>query len=377
MILRHLSLTNYKSIESCSLSFSDKLNCIIGDNGMGKTNLLDSIYYLSFTKTHLHLPDAMVIRHGESFALLQGSYEIRGKEEAISIGLSTEKPKVVKRNRKRYTRIADHIGLLPLVMIAPSDIDLIRGGSVERRKFMNLLISQESNAYLTSVMHYDRLLSQRNALLKGNAPSMAGTTLEILERQMAPEGALIANARMHWTERMRPIFLDYYRQITESADAVDIDYLPSLAPAGEELTAEELLEAWRQTRQEDYRIGFTTVGPHKDDLRMVLDGALIRKIGSQGQCKSYMVALKFAQFKLLSSLYPDNKPVLLLDDVFDKLDEKRVSRIVQLVSGEEFGQIFMTDTNRKYLNQIIARLPETSHTIVTMKEGHPTILPEE
>lgn len=377
MILKNLSLTNYKNIESCNLTFSDKLNCIIGDNGMGKTNLLDSIYYLSFTKTHLHLPDSMVIRKGESYAILQGQYEVRGDDVSINIGLSTAKAKVIKRNRKRYERIADHIGQLPIVMIAPSDIDLIRGGSVERRKFMNQLISQESNPYLTAVMHYDRLLSQRNALLK-NKDFIDLPTLHILDEQMATEAEVIVRYRSEWTERMRPIFLSYYEYITETSDAVDIAYSPSLTlEDGRPTVREDFLAAWQATFQTDRYMGFTTIGPHKDDLEMLLDGTLIRKIGSQGQNKSYMIALKLAQFELLAKLYPDNKPLLLLDDVFDKLDEKRVDRIVHLVSSEDFGQIFMTDTNRKYLDQIIAALPETGHTIVTVDHGVPTVQTEE
>lgn len=377
MILKHLSLTNYKNIASTSLDFSDKLNCIIGNNGMGKTNLLDSIYYLSFTKTHLHLPDQMVIRKGETYAILRGTYDVRGDEVSISIGLSTEKAKVVKRNRKRYDRIADHIGRLPVVMIAPSDIDLIRGGSVERRKFMNLLLSQESNPYLTSVMHYDRLVTRRNALLKAKGgPDLP--TLSILDHQMATEAEAIVRFRADWTERMKPIFLSYYEYITASKDAVDIVYAPSLPPDGRQglPTADDFLEAWQRSRPTDLLIGFTTIGPHKDDLEMLLDGTLIRKIGSQGQNKSYMIALKMAQFKLLSAILPDNKPVLLLDDVFDKLDENRVDRIVHLVAGADFGQIFMTDTNRKYLDRILDRLPDTGYTIVTVEEGVATIQSE-
>ena len=372
MILKHLSLTNFKNIESCDLTFSDKLNCIIGNNGMGKTNLMDSIYYLSFTKSHLHVPDQMVIRKGETYAILQGGYQVGEDEVAINIGITTEKPKVIKRNRKRYDRITDHIGQLPVVMIAPSDIDLIRGGSVERRKFMNQLISQESNPYLTSVMHYDKLLGQRNALLK-NKGFLDLPTLNIIDHQMAGEAETIVRHRAEWTERMKPIFLSYYSYITESRDSVDIRYQPSLT-TDHLPSAEDFMEAWQATRQADLYIGYTTVGPHKDDLEMLLEETLIRKIGSQGQCKSYMIALKFAQFKILSTLYPNNSPILLLDDVFDKLDEERVDRIVHLVAGEDFGQIFMTDTNRKYLDQIIAQLPDTEYTIVRVENGDSTVL---
>ncbi len=366
MILNHLSITNYKNIEEASLRFSEKLNCIIGANGMGKTNLIDSIYYLSFTKTHLYLPDNMVIKDHTDMAIIEGQYTMNDKEERLFCGIRVGKPKVLRRNKKEYDRIADHIGVFPLVMISPADIDLIKGGSTERRKFMDQLISQESVSYLTSLINYRRLLDQRNALLKQEY-GIDLSLLNILSDQMAIEAETILEIRLKWVERIRPLFLEYYNQISGGDDHVELRYIAS-EPLSD-YTAPSLKKSWSQSIDKDRALGYTSLGPHRDDLEMLLNGSLIRKVGSQGQNKSYMVALKFAQFALLSQIHAGNTPILLLDDVFDKLDENRVDRIVQLVSGPNFGQIFMTDTNRKYLDQILASQKEPKYTLFEGKQG--------
>lgn len=373
MVLNHLSLTNYKNINQISLDFSEKLNCIIGANGMGKTNLLDSIYYLSFTKSHLHLPDHMVIQNNTDMAIIEGQYSMNNKEERVFCGIRTGKPKVFRRNKKEYDRIADHIGVFPLVMISPSDIELIKGGSIERRKFMDQLISQESVPYLTSLMNYRRLLEQRNALLKQEY-GLDLAVLNILSSQMATEAEVILKYRIEWLDRIRPIFLHYYHHISGGNDQVELRYVPAEETFADQYDAQSFLEAWRNSLEKDKALGYTSIGPHRDDLEMLLNGVLIRKVGSQGQNKSYMVALKFAQFALLSQIHSGNTPILLLDDVFDKLDEHRVDRIVQLVSGSGFGQIFMTDTNRKYLDQILSSLDQPKYTLFYGENGHFTTL---
>ncbi len=370
MILKHLSLTNYKNIEDASLDFSSKLNCIIGSNGMGKTNLLDSIYYLSNTRSHVFLPDSMLIRHGADMAVINGQYLMHEKEEVVFCGLRQGKPKSLRRNKKSYNKISDHIGLFPLVMIAPSDMDLIKGGSAERRKFMDMIISQESNPYLMASINYQRLLEQRNALLK-QSYGLDMSVLEVLNDQMSVEAETITQYRRDWVNRIRPIFMEYYHFISQNKDEVNLNYLPSYDTDDEheKYSAESFRHQWRTTYQQDKVLGHTSIGPHKDDLEMLISGTLIRKIGSQGQNKTFMVALKVAQFVLLSKLHRDNKPILLLDDVFDKLDEHRVDRIVRLVSGDSFGQIFMTDTNRKYLDQILSRLERKEYCIIKAENG--------
>ena len=373
MHLRRLTLTNYKNIAATSLDFSAKLNCIIGSNGMGKTNLLDSIFYLSFTKTHTNLPDQMVIKNGQEMAVLEGDYRLRGKEEKLFLGIRNGKSKVLKRNKKEYQRISDHIGIFPLVMISPSDIELIKGGSIERRKFMDQLISQESNDYLVSAINYKRLLEQRNTLLK-QPYGLDFAVLSILDEQMSREAEILHRYRADWVRRIRPLFLKYYRFISGDKDDIDLRYLPSFETE-ETYDATLYLKVWKESYDKDRILGHTSLGPHKDDLEMNLNGGLIRKIGSQGQNKSFMVALKFAQYSLLSHrLDRDNSPIILLDDVFDKLDADRVDKIVQLVAGPEFGQIFMTDTNRKYLDHILFELPEPRYAIFEAIDGNFRIL---
>lgn len=368
MILESLSLLNYKNIESAELRFSDKLNCVLGANGMGKTNLLDSIYYLSFTRPCQYLPDALVIRKGADVAMIKGEYRMQGGAmEQVSVGLRRNRSKILKRNKKEYPRLSEHVGLFPLVMIAPSDMDLIRGGSGERRAFMDQIICQESRQYLTAAQAYRRQLEQRNALLKQDF-GLDLQVLELLDEQMAHYAEQIMLLRLEWLARIRPIFLHNYQFIAQSDEEVSLGYLSSLG--GEEHKAEQFKEAWRASFQRDRALGYTTIGPHRDDLEMLLDGVLIRKVGSEGQNKTFMVALKFAQYSLLHQLHPHNAPILLLDDIFDKLDEQRVGRIVELVSGSDFGQIFMSDTNRNYLDRLLQRMPKsTEYTIYLAEEG--------
>lgn len=368
MILKQLSLLNYKNIERANISFSDKLNCIIGANGMGKTNLLDSIYYLSFTRTNIYVPDSMVIRHGAEMAVLEGEYQVKEKKEELYLGLRSGKSKILKRNKKQYSKISDHIGLFPVVMVSPADIELIQGGSPERRKFVDQIICQESREYMNALIVYKRLLEQRNALLKKEF-SLDLNVLAIIDQRMAGLAEILIKYRMEWISRIRPLFLSFYQDISDSSDVVDLRYLPSFSPHDDGYSAESFLTTWQESLERDKILGYTSLGPHRDDLEMLLGEHLIRRIGSQGQNKSYLIALKFAQFSLLRQLHPKNTPLLLLDDIFDKLDEQRVSRIVSLVASDDFGQIFMTDTNRKYLDQILEQLPNKDFCIFQTENG--------
>lgn len=366
MILKHLSLTNYKNIELAHLSFSDKFNCVIGANGMGKTNLLDSIYYLSFTRSNQYLPDSMIIRHGEGMAIISGEYEVNGGQEQVFFGLQQGRNKTLKRNKKEYTRMADHVGLFPLVMIAPSDIDLIKGGSTERRSFMDQFLCQESREYMTIAKNYKSLVEHRNKMLKQEM-GLDLSLLDVVNQQMSIEAERISRLREEWIERITPLFHHYYNTITGGNESVHLRYLFSIDKQPPE--ADDFLQVWQSSLQGDLACGFTRIGPHRDDIEMLISDYLIRKIGSQGQNKSYMIALKLAQYNLLCQLYPHNLPILLLDDVFDKLDERRVERIVDLLSGDQFGQIFMSDTNRKYLDKILQRQPKGSYSIFSAYNG--------
>lgn len=375
MIIKRLSLTNYKNIKAATLQFSDKLNCIVGGNGMGKTNLLDSIYILSFTRSYQYLPDSLIIHHDEEMAIVSGEYVREdGQKESLVLGLSRGKSKKLRRNKKEYSQMSDHIGLFPLVMIAPSDIDLIRGGSAERRSFMDQILCQESRVYLTAAKGYKNLLEQRNSLLKQQM-GLDLSLIEVLNQQMATFAEKITAFRNEWIGRITPIFHNYYSTITSDKECVELKYSTSIGIANP--TADDFLTAWENSLHEDLACGYTRVGPHRDDLLMLIDDFLIRKIGSQGQNKSFMVALKLAQYSLLCQLHPDNLPILLLDDIFDKLDEERVQKIVELVSDKRFGQIFLSDTNRKYLDQILKSLPVEAYTIFRADSGQFTdITPE-
>ena len=365
MILKELNINNYKNIESAHLHFSDKLNCIIGSNGMGKTNLLDSIFFLSFARSYVYLPDSMLIRDGSDISVLEGVYQMDDQTEKIFCGIQRGKSKVLKRNKKPYKKISTHIGAFPLVMTSPSDFELIKGGSDERRKFMDMNISQASSPYISALIRYKRLLEQRNSMLKQFGLDRG--LLRIVDGQMASLAVEIISRRKGWLEELIPLFQRYYANIAPDSDDVRLRYSHSFAS---ELPSEEsIMSEWEDSLSKDLTLGYTTLGPHRDDLEMLLGDVLIRKVGSQGQNKTFLVALKFAQFNMLSALYPRITPLLLLDDVFDKLDSHRVDRIVQLVAGEEFGQIFMTDTNRKYLDQILSQLPTDHYSIFRAERG--------
>jgi len=323
------------------------MNCFFGDNGMGKTNLLDALYYLSFTKNYTNLIDSQLIMHDRDFAVLQGYYAETESVEEIYCGIKRKQKKVFKRNKKEYDRLSEHIGLLPLVMISPADSELIQGGSDERRKFADMLICQYDKEYMRALIHYNKALQQRNALFKAFlTPENEEDVFAIWEEQMAVSGQIIHEKRKSWLETFLPIFQEYYRIISNENETVNLTY-------ESHLSQQSLMDLLHEKRIRDQQLGYTSVGIHKDDFHFLLDEYLIRKIGSQGQNKTYLIALKLAQFNLLVQK-GSSVPILLLDDLFDKLDAKRVEQIIQLVSQPAFGQIFITDTNRKYLDEILA-----------------------
>ncbi|MDR1200957.1 MAG: DNA replication and repair protein RecF [Tannerellaceae bacterium] len=358
MILNKLSVLNYKNIQQAEILFSPKMNCFFGNNGMGKTNLLDAIYYLSFCKSHLHTSDNQIILAGEEMCVIQGSYDYEGRGEEIFCAIRRRQRKQFKRNKKEYDKLSEHIGLLLLVMVSPTDSDLIQGGSEERRRFLDLIISQQDKQYLHALIQYNKALQQRNSLLKNQSNDQS--LYDVLEMQLDLYSKLVYKKRQLLVDELIPIFNDYYQNICQSSEQVGLRYLSQLAEG-------ELVEMLSKNRERDYVLGYTSTGIHKDDLEMTLNGSLIRRIGSQGQNKTYLIALKLSQFTFLNQK-GRTTPILLLDDIFDKLDANRVEQIIKLVSGDTFGQIFITDTNRKYLDEILSAMKH-DYTLFHVEKG--------
>ena len=346
MILSRLSIVNFKNIAQADLTFSAGLNCFLGNNGMGKTNLLDALYYLSFCKSSTNVIDSQNIRHGEEFFMLQGNYDYGdGREEEIYCGLKHRQKKIFRRNKKEYDRLSDHIGLIPLVMISPADAVLIQGGSDERRRFLDMVVSQFDKSYLDRLIRYNRALMQRNALLKEEVSD--ASMYEIWEEQMAQAAVGIYEARCRFLEKFIPVFQEFYSVMSGGDETVGLSYTSHLSRG-------DLRPLLEEVRSRDLILGYTSRGIHKDELEMTLGEYPMKRIGSQGQNKTFLVALKLAQFDYLKQ-NGHTAPLLLLDDVFDKLDALRMGRIISLVSQERFGQIFVTDTNREYLDAIVRR----------------------
>ena len=359
MILSRLSILNYKNIAEASLEFSPKVNCLLGNNGMGKTNVLDAVFYMSFCQSSQTRSDAATVRHGEEFMLLQGVYERNGKTEQISCAVQRGKRKSIKRNGKEYRRQSEHIGLLPLVMVSPADWNLISGGGEERRRLIDRIISQGNHAYLEALIDYNRALTQRNAMLR---QGMADPLLfESVDAFMCRAAEAIYKARLEWIERFTPICMRYYGEIADSREKVRLDYRSEL----HERSMETVL---KENFRRDTLLGFTSHGVHHDDIELMLGDELMRKTGSQGQCKTYTAALRLAQFDFLK-LAGGPTPLLLLDDIFDKLDSHRVANIVRVVSQPSFGQIFISDTNRQHIDETIAALGG-DYRIFFVEDGH-------
>ena len=346
MILKRLSILNYKNVSEAELALSDRLNCFIGQNGMGKTNVLDAVYFLSMCKSSTTSQDQMVVQHTAEFMVLQGEYEREdGTQEEIYCGLKRGAKKQFRRSKKPYKRIAEHIGLIPIIMVSPNDQMLIMGGSEERRKFMDMTISQCDLPYLDSLMRYNKALQQRNALLK-QEDEPDPELLSLWEEAMAHEGEFIYLKRREYVEAFTPCFQDIYNKISQEAEEIKLEYVShgSRGP---------LLDTIQRDRMKDRAVGYSLHGIHKDDLEMTLNGYPMKREGSQGQNKTYLIALKLAQFEFLHRTATKTAPILLLDDIFDKLDATRVEQIVKLVSSGDFGQTFITDTNRDHLDKIL------------------------
>lgn len=348
MILKRISILNYKNLEQVELSFSPKLNCFFGQNGMGKTNLLDAVYFLSFCKSAGNPIDSQNICHDADFFVIQGFYEAAdGTPEEIYCGMKRRQKKQFKRNKKEYTRLSDHIGFLPLVMVSPADSELIAGGSDERRCFMDVVISQYDKEYLDALIRYNKALVQRNTLLKSEQPVEEELFL-VWEEMMAQAGEVVFRKREAFIREFIPIFQSFYSFISQDREKVGLSYDSHARDAS-------LLEVLKESRARDQIMGYSLRGVHKDELNMLLGDFPIKREGSQGQNKTYLVALKLAQFDFLKRT-GTTVPLLLLDDIFDKLDASRVEQIIKLVAGDSFGQIFITDTNREHLDRILHKV---------------------
>ena len=349
MWLKHLSIINYKNIEESSLSFSRKMNCIVGKNGMGKTNLLDAVYYLSFCKSATNPIDSQNILHECDFFVLQGFYEMEsGETEEVYCGLKRRQKKQFKRNKKEYPRLSDHIGFVPLVMVSPADSLLIAGGGEERRRFMDVVISQFDREYLEALIRYNKALVQRNALLKADSEP-DNDLMDVWEDAMAQAGECVYAGRKSFIDSFIPVFQSFYSYISQDMEQVGLQYV-SHAEKG------NLAGLFRENRQRDRILGYTSQGIHRDDLVMKLGDFPIKREGSQGQNKTFLIALKLAQFDFLKRTGSHTTPLVLLDDLFDKLDSSRVAQIVKLVAGDNFGQIFITDTNCGHLDRILSEI---------------------
>lgn len=350
MYLQQLSLINFKNYAEAELSFSEGVNAFTGNNGAGKTNLLDAIHYLSLCKSYFNPIDSQQIKHDTDFFILNGIFNKNGSTETVACSVKRNQKKVFKRNKKEYQRLADHIGLFPLVMVSPNDVVIIMGGSEERRKFMDNVISQTDNHYLDELITYNKILANRNALLKSIADTgrFDPGLLEVLDEQLIASGNKIFEKRRTFMEAFTAIFNQYYQFLTQDAEKAELVYESQLL----QNTFAALLT---KSSEKDRILERTTTGIHRDDLLFTIHGTPLKKFGSQGQQKSFLVALKLAQYSYLQQ-QKGFKPLLLLDDIFDKLDELRITKLMQLVSNHEFGQVFITDASPSRVHQIFDRI---------------------
>src|ERR1700761_890904 len=350
MYLQQLSIINFKNYEEAGLTFSDGVNAFLGNNGAGKTNLLDAIHYLSLCKSYFNPIDSQQIKQGTDFFIITGTFNKNDQVENVAVSVKRNQKKQFKRNKKDYQRLADHIGLLPLVMVSPYDISIIIEGSEERRKFIDNVISQTDNTYLDELINYNKILANRNALLKQIADTgrYDPSLLEVLNEQLIISGNKIFEKRRLFMEAFTPIFNKHYQFLSDNAEQVELIY-------ESQLLNDDFGMLLKKNLERDRVLERTTAGIHKDELQFAIHGMPMKKFGSQGQQKSFLIALKLAQY---SFLYQQKgfKPLLLLDDIFDKLDDKRVTKLMQMVSNHDFGQVFITDTSADKVEHIFSRI---------------------
>ncbi len=352
MVLQELSLIHYKNFESIKFDFDSKINCIVGQNGKGKTNILDSIYHLAYTKSYFNPVTSQNIMHDKDFFVVDGKFERLEKTENIIISAKRGQKKIVKRNAKAYDRLSDHVGFIPVVIISPTDRDLILEGSDVRRKFMDIVISQTDKIYLNKLIKYNATLSQRNALLKYFAANNTfdSANLDVYNEQMQDLGQYIYERRCKFIESFKPILKSRYVEICQKDEPIQIAYKSQLHQTS-------LKTLFEKNLQKDMALQYTSVGIHKDDLIFDIKNYPVKKFGSQGQQKSYLIALKFAQYDFIKDSQKLN-PILLLDDIFDKLDENRVKHIVSMVTQQDLGQMFISDTHAERTEEVVRQNAE-------------------
>lgn len=366
MFLKKLSVLNFKNYPEAELSFSKQINCLTGNNGEGKTNILDAIHYLSFCKSFFNPIDSQNILHDSQFFMVQGVFEMPEQDDEVYCGLKRNQKKQFKRNKKEYSRLADHIGLYPLVMISPADSELITEGSESRRRFIDSVIAQFDREYLENLISYNKVLSHRNALLKqfGDSRQFDKTSLEIWDMQLIEHGKKVHASRQKFINNFVSTFQSYYELISGGKEKVNIQYISHL---NENAFADVLEKALNRDRAIEY----TTVGIHKDDLEFTINEYPIKKFASQGQQKSFLIALKLAQFDFIKKI-KNTTPILLLDDIYDKLDDLRVKQLMEIVSSDNFGQLFITDTHPTRLGDLF-QLTDVDFKVFKITNGHVTL----
>lgn len=368
MFLEKLNIIQFKNLESVSLSFKNKINCFIGDNGAGKTNILDSIYYLSMCKSGFVSSDRQSVMHEKDFFVLNGEYKVDNNSfENIYCSFKTIGVKKVKRNDKEYPKLSEHIGLLPLVIVSPGDSFIISDSSEERRKYINQLISQIDKKYLLLLVKYNQLLAQRNALLKGVLDCSQRDVLEVIDMQIGEVGDAIFKKRTEVINYLAPIVEKYYSLLSGDKEKINIEY-------NSKLSEQNMFDLLQNSLEKDFANKYTTRGIHRDDIKMSIMGYPIRKYGSQGQQKSFIIALKLAQFDVITE-HTGKKPILLLDDIFDKLDLNRVEELINIVYSSKFGQIFISDCNKLRLDNVLEKITD-NYTIFAVKDSEVTICNE-
>ena len=349
MFLERLHLLNFKNYADYEAVLSERINCFAGPNGVGKTNLLDAIHYLAFCKSYFNPIDSQNIRHDEGFFMIQGIFKNNGESSEIYCGIKRNQKKIFKKNKTEYERLSEHIGQYPLVMISPSDSDLVNGSSEGRRKFLDGIISQYDRGYLDRLIAYNNALRQRNVLLRQFADTRVfdAESLDIWDNMLALHGDGIHQVRLQFLKEFIPLFNAYYQFVSNSREVAQLDYECSYE-------GHHLHTALMTSLSRDRAVGYTSMGPHRDDLDFKLNGFPLKKYGSQGQQKSYLIALKLAQYEFIRDR-KNTLPLLLLDDVYDKLDAERFGKLLEKVSGEGFGQVFITDTHAERIREALEK----------------------
>ena len=359
MFLRKLSIISFKNIAGAEIELTRSVNCFVGGNGAGKTNLLDAIHYLSMGRSALGASDSQSLRHDDEFFLIEGDYTSdRERSERIVCSFKPSAGKKLKRGEKEYDRLSEHIGVIPIVVVTPSDSSLVSDSAEERRRFLNSFLSQTDREYLGTLVRYNHLVAERNKLLKTRA---GGELLEVIDMQLTPYGDRIYRKRADLVERITPLAEEFYKTLSGDGERVTLEYRSELTETGME-------EVLRRNGERDVVNGFTTGGIHRDDLVMKIGGYPLRKYGSQGQQKSLLVALKLAQYTILAETC-GTRPILVLDDLFDKLDISRVERLLELVCAPDFGQVFISDCNKLRLEEILSR-NDIEHSLFNVAQGN-------